>query len=658
MNSEPDDRTTVPLSNAEGEARIGTAVKWTLGSLAAALFAGFIWWNVSSVLNRGESAIPFTRPPIVLPAVPETPIDQPPQLKFVDITEASGLTAVVPNGATGAMMLPETVSGGSAVFDVDGDGDCDILLIGQAPWSDGAADILTLKLYVNDGHARFTDDTEAAGLQLSGHFMAAAAGDVNGDGAIDLFLSGIGENRLLVQKEGRFEDATATAGIRQTIDTAVPPRETSSANSVGPTGESIPPIPQPQMAWGTSCGFWDYDRDGDLDLFVSNYVMWSPEIDQELDCTTTGTGRGYCPPEAFTGSHPFLYRNDGQGRFTEVSAEAGLVARQPDTGELLGKSLSFAICDLNFDGWLDLLVANDSTQNAAFLNQKDGTFLEIGVESGWGFDSAGSVRRMFGMDAAWLADSGVWAIAAGTPTGEAIALYRMAPDLLQFNDDAALLGLGAPSTLPHSIAPLFCDFDLDGRLDLLLGNGGWEPDLVKLRSSQTPAQSPSLFWNNGGDRFLLLESDVIGDDFLKPIRARSMSIADFDGDADPDILIVANGGFPRLLRNDCADGHHWLRIELAGADTVGTRVEVVVGSRRQQWLAVPHRGYLGQSELAITFGLGNAEEADELVIHWPDGTTDRQTSVKSRQILQLDRKKAEGLSATPRRNAARAETNK
>lgn len=618
---------------SDGEARIYRAMKWSAKTAAAVTVALIIWWNVSQVVNRPLPPSPFDTLPIVLPVYPESNVTEFPNLRFTDITESAGIDAVVPNGATGEVLLPETVAGGCAVFDVDGDGDCDILLIGNAPWNGNAGHSSSLKLYLNDGTAKFDDATEAFGLQISGHFMAAAAGDVNGDGAIDLFISGVGDNRLLVQKNGRFEDVTATAGVRQTIDTDVPPDATSFVMNADE--ETKKPILQPENAWGTSCCFWDYDRDGDLDLFVCNYVMWSNALDAELDCTTTGTSRGYCPPEAFTGSHPFLYRNDGGGHFTEVSAEAGLVLRQRDTGELLGKSLGFAICDLDFDGWLDMLVANDSTQNEAYLNQQDGTFRSIGIESGWAFDSSGKVRRAFGIDAAWLPESKAWAVAMGTPTGESVACYRLSPDVMQFNDDALLLGLGPESTLPNSISPLWCDFDLDGRLDLFIANGGWDPDLVKLRETQTPAQSPAIYWNSGADQFVALKKDVLGDDFFQPIVSRSAAIADFDGDGDTDVLIVAGGGQPRLLRNDQQSGHHWLRVKLEGIDAVGARVEIIIQGRRQQWVANPHRGYMGQSELAVTFGLGSAASVDELIVHWPNGEIERRESITADQILLL-----------------------
>ena len=339
-------------------------------------------------------------------------------------------------------------------------------------------------------------------------------------------------------------------------------------------------------------------------------------------------------PEAFAGTHPFLYRNDGTGHFTEVSQHAGLVQKQSDTGELTGKSLSFAVWDVDADGWQDLFVSNDTTPNGMFLNQRDGTFREVGAESGLGFDSAGMVRRIFGVDVAWLADSQAWALAAGTSTGESLAVYRSATGLLQFTDDALLMGFGPDSHVPNKICPLFCDFDLDGRHDLLLGNGAWDPDMVQLRESQTMAQPLILYWNHGSDQFLPLSSEIVGDDFLQPVAARSLDIADFDGDADPDVLVIANGGRPRLLRNDQQSGHHWLRVQLSDTDTVGTQMEISANGRRQVWLATPHRGYLGQSEPAVTFGLGDAAVVDELTIVWPDGSRSEWKNVAADQVMQ------------------------
>ncbi len=649
------DQSAPSETSDDGEARIMRAVWWSVGLLLFTIAAVLAWMITDSLSGRRPPESQFTRLQIPLAQDPRTPPPTLPSLRFTDITVASGLSAVVPSGADGRRLLPETISGGCAVFDLEGDGDYDILLIGTSGWSEPSTADAVLSLYRNDGHAHFADVTAETGLSHSGHFMAAAAGDADGDGQVDLFLSGVGDNRLLVQRDGRFVDVTEQSGIQQ-VFTIPPPRDRRHAAS-SVTGQS-PDISQPSagespadqttsaaaaasdnaaavgLAWGTSCGFLDYDRDGDRDLFVSGYVLWASETDAGLACTTTGTGRGYCPPEAFAGTQPFLYQNDGQGHFTEISQQAGLVRTQPDTGELTGKSLSFAVWDVDFDGWYDLFVGNDTTPNGMFLNQRDGTFREVGTESGLGFDSAGMVRRIFGVDAAWLADSQVWALAAGTSTGESLALYRSAAGLLQFTDDALLMGFGPDSHVPNKICPLFCDFDLDGRHDLLLGNGGWDPDMVQLRASQTMAQPLMLYWNRGTDQFVPLTAENVGQDFLQPVAARSLAIADFDGDADPDVLVIANGGRPRLLRNDQQSDNHWLRVQLSHVDTVGTRVEISANGRRQVWLATPHRGYLGQSEPAVTFGLGDAAVVDELTINWSDGSESEWKDLAADQTLK------------------------
>ena len=527
-------------------------------------------------------------PPAALHPVPDEPIP----FVFTDVTDRSGFSWPVPNGSTGEKLLPETMSGGCAVFDYDDDGDPDVLLVGNIPWEGDELSEASLRLYRNDGSGNFLDVTLEAGLNLPLHGMGAAAADYDGNGSIDLFVTAVGGNLLLKNSAGRFEDVTGEAGV---------------------AGDP--------SAWSTSCGWFDYDRDGDLDLFVANYVEWSPELDRRLDCTLTGSLRGFCRPELFAGSHPWLYRNDGNGRFTEFSDSAGLRVRDRYTGALAGKSLAFALLDLEFDGWLDIVVSNDGTPNFLFQNQRDGTFREIGSSSGLGFDSSGSARRQFGTDAAWMPESGAWGVACGTVTGEPLVFFRSAVRPLQFNDDSLLLGFGPDSRLSQKVSPLFCDFDLDGRLDMLMANGHWEPGIEQLRASQSYAQSPDLFWNTGqpgAEHFVHVSQDRLGPGFSTPLAARGAALADFDGDGDPDILLIANGGPPRLLRNDQQAGHQWLRVRLQGPRAVGARVELTAGAIRQTWLAVPHRGYLSQSELAVTFGLGQANVVERLAVYWPD----------------------------------------
>lgn len=598
---------TESASSTSDDAQIGRALWASLLVLLIVAGAGlwwFRWGNTQPVPVQLVNQIAL-EPPALAPPRPARPSP----FVFSDVTANSGLGAIIPNGAVGQKLLPETLAGGCVVFDFDSDGDQDVLTVGNIPWKDDASEKTTsVRLYQNDGAGQFADVTQAAGLDLPLHGMGAAAADYDDDGRTDLFLSCVGPNRLFRNVDGRFEDVTQVAGV---------------------AGDAA--------AWSTACGWWDYDHDGDLDLFVANYVAWSRELDLQLECTLNGTGRSYCRPELFAGSHPYLYRNDKGGRFTDVSAAAGLVVRDRNTNALMGKSLGLAAIDLELDGWLDFVVTNDTTPNFVFHNQRNGVFREIGTTCGLGFDPTGQVRRQFGVDAVWLSEANGWGVACGTTAGEPLAFFRSAPGLIQFTDDALLAGLGLESRVPQKIAPLLCDFDLDGRLDLFLANGQTDADAVQIRASQTHGQSPHLYWSAGQGEFVRITSQDMGAALGQLLVARGAAVADFDGDADPDLLITANGGQPRLLRNEQQSGNHWYRVIAEGTEAIGARVEMTAGGTKQVWIASPHRGYLSQSEAAITFGLGSAKQVDHLVVYWPDGQVWDRSDLPANQILRLPR---------------------
>jgi hypothetical protein len=592
-------------STAGDDASIGRALRSSLLLAAIVALVVAIWWFRWKGHQPPSPPLP-TYIPLEPPSVPPPRFADKVPFEFEDVTQQAGLNASVPNGATGQKLLPETMAGGCAVFDYDSDGDQDILTIGNSPWQDeGKNDVASVRLYQNDGSGHFSDVTHAARLDFTLHGMGAAAADYNNDGLMDVFLSGVGTHRLLRNRGGWFEDVTAVAGITK--------------DSKG---------------WSTGCGWWDYDHDGDVDLFVANYVAWSREIDLKLECTVSGVGRSYCRPELFAGSHLHLYRNDGADRFTDVSDAAGLIVRDRYTNALVGKSLGLTAVDLDLDGWLDIIVTNDTTQNFVFHNQRNGAFREIGAQCGLGFDATGQARRQFGVDAAWMAETGGWGVACGTAAGEPLGFFKAARGLLQFTDDSMPTGLGRESRVPNKFAPLMCDFDLDGRLDLFIANGQVDAEMEQLRSSQTHAQYPDLYSNIGDGRFAKIPVDKLGS-IGGPIVARGAAIADFDGDADPDVLLVANGGPLRLLRNQQLSGNHWYRVRVSGPEAIGARVELTVRGTKQIWLASPYRGYLSQSEAAVTFGLGTADRIEHLKVYWTDGETWDRENLPADQTLVL-----------------------
>ncbi len=564
-------------------------------------------------LTRTETVVTEDPRPVQLPDRRELPQVQPPATGWTDITQLAGITFVHQNGATGEKLLPETMGGGCAFFDYDGDGDQDLLFINSHrwPWDPAleTAPPATLTLYANDGTGKFTDVTSAAGLDLSIYGMGVACGDYDGDGDIDLFVSGVNSNLLLRNDAGRFVDVTAEAGIA--------------------SGEGD---------WGTSCGWFDFDRDGDLDLFVCHYVAWSREFDQAQNFRLAGGERAYGRPQNFTGRFCTLYRNEGNGKFADVSAAAGLHVINDATGQPMGKSLALVFEDFNGDGWLDVVVANDTVQNFLFVNQQDGTFREMGAVAGIAFDLRGAARGAMGTDASSFRNDGALGVAIGNFSNEMTALYVSRSRNLQFYDEAVANGLGPATRLQLSFGVLFLDYDLDGRLDLFQANGHLEEDIQKVQASQRYEQSPQLFWNAGKDsatEYLLCDPKVVGSDFDRPLVGRGAAYADIDGDGDLDLIVTASGQRPRLLRNDQQLGHHWLRVKLKGkggnVDGLGALVELSSGNVRQARRVSPTRSYLSQVELPVTFGLGASKDPVELTIHWPNG------DVQTETVVELDR---------------------
>ncbi len=580
-----------PLSR--GEARIRRAFVVSVVVVVIAAVAGLaLYWLKHPPAEQG----PVETAQVEAPALPQPPPNQPPPVVFTDVTESAGIGFVHVNGAYGERLMPETIGSGAAFFDYDRDGDQDLLLVNSRYWEGHAKEgpTPTQALYANDGQGRFTDVTEAAGLALSFYGMGVAVGDYDGDGWDDLYLTSLNTNHLLRNAEGRFEDVTAGAGVGGDPDT-----------------------------WSSSAAFFDYDRDGDLDLFVVNYVRWSRTIDLEIDFRLTGLGRAYGAPVNFIGTQNRLYRNEGQGRFTDVSAAAGIEVTDPVSGRPAGKGLGVVPLDYDGDGWTDLAVANDTVRNFLYRNRGDGTFEEVGVFEGIAYDRNGKSSSSMGIDAAHYRNDPEVGIAVGKFANEMSSLFVTAETRTPFVDEGVIEGLGPASRIPLTFGVVFLDYDLDGRQDLLLANGHLEHEINKVQQSQTYAQPPQLFWNCGDacpGRFVPVTQ---GGDLTAPLVGRGIATADIDADGDQDILITQNGRRPVLLRNDQNTGHHWLRVQLAGRapnpEAIGARISLSAGGITQVRELFPARGYLSSVEMPLTFGLGPAERVDSLVIRWPDG---------------------------------------
>jgi hypothetical protein len=451
---------------------------------------------------------------------------------------------------------------------------------------------------------------------VSFYGMGVAVGDYDNDGLVDLFFTAVGENKLFHNEgNGKFKDTTREAGVGGIA-----------------------------TQWSTACAWFDYDNDGDLDLYVGRYVKWSRDIDFEVGYKLVGVGRAYGPPMNFEGAFASLYRNDGNGHFTDVSKEAGIEIRNAATGVPAAKTLGVAPIDLDNDGWIDVVVANDTVQNFVFHNEKNGTFKELGALTGMAFDSYGNTRGAMGIDAARYRDGKTVGVAIGNFANEMTALYVAQNDTgLIYTDEAISEGIGPASRLPLKFGMFFFDYDLDGRLDLLSVNGHLEEEISKIQQSQRYAQAAQLFWNTdaaNGPGFALVPQVRSGPDLVKPIVGRGSAFGDFDNDGDLDVVFTQTGGAPLLLRNEQSLNHHWLRLKLIGKkanrDAIGAWIHVKVGGRLLARQVMPTRSYLSQSELPVTVGLGASDKFDALEIVWPGGQVQKVANARIDSVTVVE----------------------
>jgi hypothetical protein len=611
--------TPIPADEHEAEVRddavIGRALQASLAVflMIAVVAAAAVWF-----FYPDEPVVVSQPQPVAPPRIREASLVEPPAVKFTNITESAGIRFKHSNGAYGEKLLPETMGGGCAWFDFDGDDDQDLLLVNSCRWPwytpDGQdSGPTTLALYENDGRGNFRDVTAGSGLDVTLYGMGVAVGDYDNDGRVDVFISAVGPNRLFHNRgHGKFVDVTAQAGVAGEVD-----------------------------SWSTGCGFFDYDNDGDLDLFVCNYVRWSREIDLAQAFVLTGLGRAYGPPRSFSGAFPYLYRNDGDGKFADVSATAGVRVIHEETKVPVGKSLGVTFADIDRDGGIDILVANDTVQNFLFHNARDGTFREVGASAGIAFDSAGNARGAMGIDAARFRNDACLGVAIGNFANEMSALYVARAARLEFTDEAVATGLGPPTRSHLSFGMIFFDYDLDGRLDLLSANGHLEEDINKVQSSQKYRQSARLFWNAGPQQsteFVAVDARRAGDDLFTPIVGRGAAYSDIDGDGDLDVLLTQIGGPPLLLRNNQQHKRPYLRLKLVGRtanrDAIGAWVEIS-GRQTISRQVMPTRSYLSQVELPVTIGISDDPKSFETTIIWPDGSRQVVPSVELNAVTVI-----------------------
>jgi len=508
-----------------------------------------------------------------------------PGFRFADVTSQAGIQFEHNSGAFGGKFLPETLGSGCAFLDYDRDGWQDILLINGMDWPGHKKRRSTLRLYHNNGNGTFTDVTTHAGLDIEMYGMGVAVGDYNNDGFPDVLITCVGQNRLFRNTgKGTFVDVTNTSGLGK------------------------------REGFSTSALWFDYDRDGLLDLFVCNYVKWSPEHD--VFCSLDGKHKSYCTPEAYRGATCWLFHNKGDGTFEDVTAASGIF-------DSSSKSLGVALFDPNHDGWPDVLVANDTQPNKLYRNQHNGTFKDEAVEAGLAFSSEGKARAGMGVDVADFDNSGTPGVAITNFDNEMIGLYRMSGK--SFEDIAPQSGVGIASRNSLGFGCAFLDVNLDGWLDFIVANGHIDETVRNIRGNVGYAQPPQLFLNGGKGTFRDVAAEV-GTDFDQPKVGRGLAYADFDRDGDIDLLLTTNNGPAHLYRNDQQTGNRSIRFRLIGTksnrDGIGASVRVFAGGITQSRLVKGGSSYLSQSELPVTFGLEKRQAIDRLVIDWPSGRTE------------------------------------
>lgn len=553
---------------------------------------------------------------------------QQPSVPFVDIAAASGLVFTHKNGANGGKLLPETMVGGVAVFDADGDGRQDIAFACATEWtgepfaSSPVAGTSSIQLFLNTtakvpGASISFVNVANCGLTSNLFAMGIAAGDYDGDGRVDLYVTGVGANQLF-----RNESLVGAPKFLNVTESA----------------RADPKWNHPR--WGTSTGFFDADADGDLDLIAANYVQWSPEIDKRVDFQLAGLGRSYGPPTGFEGDDLLFLRNLGDGTFEDATQSAGFAVRN-SLGNPIGKALAVIFVDPDQDGNLDVVVANDTVANGFFVNDGKGHFTERAAASGLAFDRNGAATGAMGMDSGYLrsineSNGTDLAIAIGNFANEPDSLYISRGATCNFSDDAIVEGLAAPSRGVLTFGLLLTDIDLDGDLDIAQVNGHIEDEINRIQPSQTYAQRGQLFINTGPavPCFIELPASAIGD-LATPRVGRGLAAGDFDLDGDCDLVLTQVSGPVALLRNDRVNKNHWLRVEL-NPPAIGAQIELESAGMVQRRLVSPTRGYLSQSELPVVFGLGGAERIDRLTVRWPSGRSMNYTVDGVDRVIVLD----------------------
>jgi hypothetical protein len=496
-------------------------------------------------------------------------------------SSSSGITWHHVNGRSREYYLPETTGAGCAFLDYDNDGWMDVYLVNS-----GHCDFLEPNppvrnaLYRNNRDGTFTDVTETAGVAGGGYGMGAAVGDYNSDGWPDLYVTQYGRSILYRNnKDGTFTDVTEKAGV------AAP-------------------------GWASSAVWFDYDNDGKLDLFVCRFVDFNKSKNQFCGDQRTGE-RFYCVPTAYQPARSWLFHNNGDGTFSDVSRESGIA-------NVLGKAWGVVATDVDNDGWMDLFVANDTVANFLFVNQRNGKFHDTAIGAGVAYSQEGRPRSGMGVDSADFDQDGWQDLFVTNVDQEMYSIYHNNHDLT-FDDMAGSSGLGRVTRLMSGWGLKFFDYDNDGNLDLFIANGHPD-DRIEQHSTRVTYREPLLLFHNDG-RSLENVSASAGPAFTQTFAARGMAVGDFNNDGAIDVLITVNNGPPLLLKNTAARENHWLGLRLVGKkanpDAIGARITWQAGDLKRSRLKVGGGSYLSSHDPREVLGIGKHLKIDKLEIQWP-----------------------------------------
>jgi len=527
-------------------------------------------------------------------------------IRFEDIAEKAGIHFVTENSPTPEKHQPETMPAGVALFDYDGDGLLDIYLVNGAsmPGLQKTGPKYYNRLYHNNGNGTFTDVTERAGVAGAGYGMGVAVGDYDNDGWPDLFLANVNGNQLFHNNgNGTFTDVTAKAGL-------------SGATHNG------------RKMWSISAGWFDYNRDGLLDLFVVNYCEWDPRY--EPVCMGLN-GRGYCHPSSFAPLPNTLYRNNGDGTFTDVSAETGI-------SSVLGKGMGVAFADYDGDGFPDVFVANDNRPNLLFHNLGGKRFEEVGLQAGVAYTDEGNVVASMGADFRDLNNDGLPDIWHTAIENETFPLY--------INQGNGLFSsAGQESGLANITRPMsgwsngVVDLDNDGWKDLVVARGNVMDNIAEISRHFSYAEPNSVFRNLGNGKFVDV-SATAGADFTRPAPNRGLAYGDLDNDGRMDLVVTSLGGPVRVLHNITETRNHWILLKLVGTKSnrmgIGAQIRVTTDDGRRLYNeATTSTGYAASSDPRVHFGLGSSRVIREIEIRWPSGTRQLLHDVAADRVMEV-----------------------